>query len=137
MSVAKLPYYAFVAWAALVTIGVLIGQIFFEYASAVGWCLIAGSILGFYLLTIEAPTVECEWAGWVLSPTLALIVFTGVEPMTQILWVISILALAYAGLMLACDRNPDFAAKMPRFLRPFHSNRKSKDSDTVTTPANL
>lgn len=137
MFVAKLPYYAFVAWAALVTIGVLIGQNFFEYASVVGWCLIAGSILGFYLLTIEAPTVECEWAGWVLSPTLAFIVFTGVEPMTQILWVISILALAYAGLMLACDRNPDFAAKMPRLLRPFHSSRKTKANDPASTSAHL
>lgn len=119
MSLNKLPYYAFIAWDALVTLAVLATQGFFEYAAAVGWCLIAGSILAFYLLTIEAPTVKCEWAGWVLSPALALIVFTGVEPLTEILWIVSILGLAYAATMYRCERDPQFAERLPRYLRPF------------------
>lgn len=119
MSLAKLPYYAFIAWDAFITLSVLSTQGFFEYAAVVGWCLIAASILGFYLLTIEAPTVKCEWAGWILSPALALIVFTGVEPLTQILWVVSILALIYAAIMYRCERDPKFAERLPRYLRPF------------------
>ncbi len=131
--VAKLPYYAFIGWAGLLTIGVLIAQNWLELAAVAGWCLIASSILGFYLFTIEAPKVECEWAGWILSPALVLIVFTGVEPLTQILWLVSVLALAYTGLMYAAERNPDLYEKLPRYLRPFRFGPEKADN-SITEP---
>lgn len=118
MGLHKLPYYAFVGWAGFVALAVLLAQNFFEYAVAFGWCVIAASILGFYLFTIEAPLVKCEWAGWILSPTLVLIVFAGVEPVTQLLYVLSTLALLYALMMFQTERNPAFAEKLPHFLQP-------------------
>ncbi len=128
--IAKLPYYAFIAWAGLVTFIVLITQNFFEYAAVVGWCLIAGSILAFYLFTIEAPTVKCEWAGWILSPALVLIIFTGVEFMTAVLWILSVLAIAYSATMYRCERDPEFAEKMPRFLRPVSPSGPKKTEES-------
>jgi hypothetical protein len=118
MKLHQQPYYTFIGWAGFVTLAVLLGQTFFEYAAAVGWCLIAGSILAFYLFTIEAPSVKCEWAGWILSPALVLVVFSGVEPMTQILWVLSLLALGYTALMYRAERDSRLYQRLPRYLRP-------------------
>lgn len=126
---AKVPYYGFVGFVGAV--GLVCSTIapFFDLMPGIGWCLIVCAILFFYLFTIEAPVVECEWAGWILTVGSTIVALSGVTPVNYFVWVLSPLSVIFALLMYY---KPDFRTKVNQILFPKgKTSPKVRNSDTL------
>ena len=110
MGLHKLPGYAFIGYTGLVAVLSVLFAPIFDLAPGVGWCVLAGSYLVFFLSTIEQPKVKCEWAGWVLGPSAILVAFAGVDIMNVVDLIFGLGAFIY-GLYRALTENVPELAK--------------------------
>lgn len=134
MGLHKLPYYVFLGYTGLIAVLCVLLAPMFDLAPGVGWCVLAGSYLVFFLSTIEQPQVKCEWAGWILGPGALLVALAGVDIMNvvDLLWGLAAVVLStYIGL----TENVPSLAKYDRqhlghlleiiFIPPRHRHPKS------------
>jgi hypothetical protein len=136
---AKVPYYGFIGFVGAVVLVSSIIALFFDLMPGIGFCILAAATLFFYLLTIEAPVVECEWAGWILTIGSTIVFVCGVFPVNVIMWVICPLCILFAWRMYTV---PSFRASVNRRLfgtenpRPKVRENNDVDISTIGTDGN-
>jgi hypothetical protein len=113
MFLAKLPYWAFVGGVGLTILLTVIAQQFFEYAGVISWGILTSATLFFYVATIEAPKVRCEYAGTILMPGGILAMLAGVAEAQIFLAIAGVLAVAFAVFIEAAERNPNLKRFIP------------------------
>jgi hypothetical protein len=106
---AKTPYYGFIGFVGGVTLVCSVVALFFDLMPGIGFCVIATAILFFYLFTIEAPVVECEWAGWILTVGSVIVFICGVFPVNIGVWVLAPLTIFFSWRMYV---SPTFRARV-------------------------
>ena len=102
----KLTAYMLIGWVGFVATTALIGSLFADWFIAVGWITIISTTLVFYLTTIEAPYVECEWASFITIPSGVIMIFAGSEPINYVVAVLGPLMLLYGLAELIAPRFP-------------------------------
>ncbi len=92
---AKAPYYVIIGWIGLVATLGMLGSLLVEWSVVLGWVVLVSTTIYFYVSTIEADYVECEWASFVLIPFSLLMLMAGVEPINYIVSALGLLCLLY------------------------------------------
>jgi len=113
MGLHKLPYYAFIGYTGLVAVLSAWFAPGFDLAPGIGWCVLAGSYLVFFLSTIEQPIVRCSWAGWILGPSAIVVALAGVDIMNVVNWVGGLAAFGF-GLYMGLTENVPALARFDR-----------------------
>ena len=102
----KLTAYMLIGWVGFVATVAMIGSLFTDWAVVAGWVTIISTTIVFYLTTIEAPYVECEWASFITIPAGVVMIFAGSEPINYLVAVAGPLMLAYGLAEVVAPRFP-------------------------------
>lgn len=92
----SLPYYGLIGWCGLLATMGMFGSLLTDLAIIPAWLTIISTTIVFYVTTIEADFVECEWASFITIPAGLLMIFGAVYPVNVLVWLIGPAALAYA-----------------------------------------
>ncbi len=95
-----------IGWVGFVATFSMLTSLLADWTIALGWITIISTTIVFYLTTIEAEYVECEWASFITIPSGVVMIFGGVEPVNYFIAVAGPLMLAYGLAELVAPRYP-------------------------------
>lgn len=105
-----LPYYGLIGWCGLWATISMFASFFVDWAFIPGWLTIFSTTIIFYVTTIEADFVECEWASFITIPAGIFMIFASSYPFNALAWIVGPFALAYATIEY-------YPAKFPRLAK--------------------
>jgi predicted membrane protein len=127
---AKVPYYGFIGFIGVVGLIASVIAPFFDLMPGIAWCVLAMATLFYYLATIEAPVVECEWAGWIFMIGSLFVVMSGVFPVNIMVWVLAPLSILFAGRMYKSETfRKAVNLKLFKMENPLPKVREINDQD--------
>lgn len=105
----NLTFYMLIGWVGFIATISMVGSLFVDWAVIFGWITIITTTIVFYVTTIEAEYVECEWASFITIPSGLVMMFAGVFPVNIFVAIAGPIMLAYAIAEIVAPRYSSLA----------------------------
>ncbi len=105
-----LKFYELIGWVGFIATISMLGQLLVDWATIIGWVTILSTTILFYIITIEADYVECEWASFITIPAGLIMIFASSEPVNYFVAIAGPMALLYGLAEIYAPKYPKLAA---------------------------